>query len=180
MLPLIVIIGFCAVAYGVWVAAFDRPSAAEASAKLNKAIAASKRAARAAKSAVETKVREPELARKGLRQKRGPAFAQEDQEARERHEKLRKELAKRGLTPPLLASEVDKVFSRARKNVHGCYRKHFPKLGNFRCVRVDADINADGKVTAANLVDDDANDATRACVTKAVKRLRFRGKREHD
>ena len=180
LLPIVLLLGFIGLGYGIYVAAFDKKHVhdLDPSAAVGSAVEASKRAARAAKAALETKVRQPEHARKGQRDKTGPALAEEEKEARERHEQQRKELAARGLTPPLQTSEIDKTFARAKGAIGACYKKHYPKLGNFKRVRVDADIDASGKVTGANLVEEEENEALNTCVSAAVKRLRFRGQRE--
>lgn len=180
LLPVLVVGVLCGIGYLFYMQLGGRtgtviPQAAQA---VDKTIAASKRAARAAKSAVETGLREPEAEKRGHNEKEGPKFAREREEQAKAAAEERKKLAARGLTPPLTRKEVDKTFRRAVKPVRACYKRHFPNLGNFHRVRVDADIDASGKVLDSSLAESDATEALQKCVGDAVKRLRFRGKRE--
>jgi hypothetical protein len=141
-------------------------------------LVASKRAVFVARSSLETTVRESDHVRRGYRAKKGPKFKAELEANRRAKAVKRKELAARGLTPALERKEVDKSFARAKKSLTACYRKYFDNLGNFHKVNVGVEIAANGRVETVELLQDKAPMALRACVAKAVKRLRFRGKRE--
>ena len=130
-----------------------------------------------AEAAVAQYGRAKKPTRGGHRPMKGPAFAKQLGAEKKRRSRERRAAAAEGKSPPLTAAEVDKAGRSSLSRVRVCFKRHYPKLGNYHRVEINLDIGARGRVTQSVVQGDHVSDTLNKCVAKAMARLRFRGNR---